>query len=68
MEVQPDFRELLRLFNGHGVDYLIVGAHALAYHGAPRYTGDLDILVRRAPENARRILEPCQNLVMLLSV
>jgi hypothetical protein len=56
MEVQEDFRDLLALFNAHKVDYLIVGAHALAYHGAPRYTGDMDILVRPDPENAQRIL------------
>ena len=56
MEVQQDFRDLLALFNAHKVDYIIVGAHALAYHGAPRYTGDMDILVRPDPENARRII------------
>jgi hypothetical protein len=56
MEVQKDFRELLALFNAHEVDYLIVGAYALAYHGAPRYTGDMDILVRPDLENARRVL------------
>ncbi|HTP41432.1 MAG TPA: hypothetical protein VML36_03335 [Nitrospiria bacterium] len=56
MDVPRDFSELLALFNAHHVDYLIVGAHALAYHGAPRYTGDLDILVRPDPENAGRIL------------
>ena len=57
MEVQQDFRELLALFSAHSVEYVIVGAHALAYHGVPRYTGDLDILVRPDPENARRILK-----------
>jgi len=56
MEVQQDFRDLLALFNAHKVDYIIVGAHALAYHGAPRYTGDMDILVRPDSENAKRIL------------
>jgi hypothetical protein len=56
MEVQQDFRELLRLFNAREVAYLIVGAHALAFHGAPRYTGDLDILIRPDKENARRVL------------
>ena len=56
MEVQQDFRDLLALFNTHKVDYLIVGAHALAYHGAPRYTGDIDIFVRPDPENAKNIL------------
>jgi len=56
MEVQQDFRNLLALFNAHKVDCIIVGAYALAYHGAPRYTGDMDILVRPDLENAQRIL------------
>ena len=56
MDVQPDFRDLLVLLNAHGVEYLIVGAYALAFHGAPRFTGDLDILVRPAPANAERVL------------
>ncbi len=56
MEVQPDFRDLLALFSVHKVDYIIVGAHALAYHGAPRYTGDMDILVWPDSENAQRII------------
>jgi len=56
MEVQQDYKDLLALFNAHKVDYIIVGAYALAYHGAPRYTGDMDILVRPDSENARRIL------------
>ena len=56
MEVQQDFRDLLALFNTHKVDYIIVGAHALAYHGAPRYTGDIDIFVRPDSENAHHIL------------
>ncbi len=57
MEVQQDFRDLLALFNAHKVDYIIIGAHALAYHGAPRYTGDMDILVRPDLENARQIIQ-----------
>ncbi|HOC60360.1 MAG: hypothetical protein KBA28_00400 [Syntrophaceae bacterium] len=56
MEVQEDFKELLELFNGHKVEYIIVGAYALAYHGAPRFTGDIDILVKLSLENAKRIL------------
>ena len=57
MEIQPDFRELLALFNAQNVEYLIIGGYALAFHGAPRYTGDLDILVRPDPANAQRILK-----------
>ncbi len=56
MEVQPDFRDLLELFNAHQVEYMIVGGYALAFHGAPRYTGDIDIFVKPASGNARRIL------------
>ena len=55
MEVQPDFRELLELFNHHQVDYVIVGGYALAFHGAPRYTGDIDLLVNPTSENSSRI-------------
>lgn len=57
MEVQPDFRELLALLNKHAVEYIIVGGYALAFHGAPRFTGDIDIFVRPQPQNAARILE-----------
>jgi hypothetical protein len=56
MEGQQDFRDLLALFNKHNVDYMIVGAYALAFHGAPRYTGDIDILVKPNSVNARRII------------
>jgi len=56
MEVQPDFRDLLKLFNDHKVKYLIVGGYALAYHGAPRYTGDIDLYIKPDSENAQRIM------------
>ena len=55
MAIQQDFKELLELLNAHAVEYVIVGAHALAFHGIPRYTGDIDIYVRPDPENARCI-------------
>jgi len=56
MEIQKDFKELLELFNAHKVEYLVVGGYALAFHGAPRFTGDIDLLVRPVAENARRVL------------
>jgi len=56
MEAQSDFKELLTLFNAKGVEYIIVGAYALAHLGAPRATGDLDILVRSTPDNAEAVL------------
>ena len=61
MEVQKDFKELLELFNVHKVQYLIVGGYALAYHGVPRYTGDIDIFVKSDKENALRILNALNN-------
>jgi len=62
MEVFPDFRELLELLNARSVEYLVVGGYALAFHGAPRYTGDLDIYVRPTPRNAARMLETLAEL------
>jgi len=48
---------LLELLNGKKVEYLIVGAYALAFHGHPRFTGDIDIFVNSTDENARKIIE-----------
>src|SRR4030088_2807047 len=55
MRLSSDLREFLELLNSRGVDYVIVGAHSLAFHGRPRYTGDLDILVKPSPENAEKL-------------
>ncbi len=57
MGLRTDWREFLELLNSRGVDYVIVGAHCVALHGRPRYTGDLDILVRSTPENARLLVD-----------
>lgn len=57
MELQKDFRELLELFNAHNVEYLIVGGYALAYYGAPRYTGDIDIFIKPDSNNASLVLK-----------
>ncbi|KPL07831.1 hypothetical protein AMJ85_09320 [candidate division BRC1 bacterium SM23_51] len=57
MDVQPDFKELLASFNAHDVAYVIVGGYAVAFHGAPRLTGDMDIFVKPDLTNARRILD-----------
>lgn len=55
--MNPDFKELLREFNAHNVEYLIVGAHALAAHGHVRATKDLDLWVRPEKLNAQRVLQ-----------
>ena len=55
MQLPKDWREFVESLNSHGVEYVIVGAFALPFHGFPRYTGDIDILVRRSRENAGRL-------------
>jgi hypothetical protein len=61
MEIQRDFKELLESLNARDVAYVVVGAHALAFHGAPRYTGDLDILLRADRENASKLLNALED-------
>jgi hypothetical protein len=56
MDLAPDFDEFIGSLLAHGVEFLIVGAYALAFHGAPRFTGDLDVFVRPTIENAARLL------------
>lgn len=53
--LNPDFRDALSYFNAEHVEYLLVGAYALAAHGLPRATGDIDLWVRPSPENAQRV-------------
>lgn len=55
-ELNEDFRDMLAALDGAGVEFLIVGAHALAVHGIVRATGDLDVLVRPSAENAARVV------------
>jgi hypothetical protein len=57
MEIQQDFKEFFECLNAGRVDYLIVGGHAVAFHGAPRFTGDIDLYVKPDPANAQRILD-----------
>ncbi len=54
--LHDDFRDLLFELQEAGVRFLIVGAHALAVHGVPRATGDLDIFVARDADNAERLI------------
>jgi hypothetical protein len=52
--VNRDFRDLLAAFLAADVRFLVVGAHAMAVHGVPRATGDLDVWIAPDPENADR--------------
>jgi hypothetical protein len=59
--MNPDFRELLASFNSRRVEYVIVGGYALAFHGSPRFTGDLDLLVEPSSENAANVVAALQD-------
>ena len=55
MQLPPDWSEFLSVLRRHGVRFLVVGAHALAAHGRPRATQDLDVLVAPTAANARKV-------------
>jgi len=52
-----DFREFIQSLNGNDVRYLVVGGYAVAFHGHPRYTKDLDIWIELSAENASRMVK-----------
>ena len=54
--MHQDFLDLLRAFTDRNVRFLVVGAYALAVHGRPRATGDLDVWVDPTPENAPNVM------------
>lgn len=55
--LNEDFRDLLVLLADAGVEFVIVGAYALAFHGAPRASGDIDLFVRPSAVNAGRVFD-----------
>lgn len=57
MNLAPDFNEFIGSLIARDVEFVVVGAYALAFHGVPRFTGDLDVLVRPTETNAVRVLE-----------
>ncbi|MGH8558904.1 MAG: hypothetical protein ACRESZ_15915 [Methylococcales bacterium] len=57
MNIHPDFEELLRLLEEHSVSYMIVGGYAVAYHGYPRFTKDLDVFFDSSNDNIGRLRE-----------
>lgn len=52
-----DFKEFLQCLNAHGVEFLVIGGHAVAFHGYPRATADLDVWVAVNTDNAARLVE-----------
>ncbi len=55
--LSSDFKEFIQLLNENKVRYLVVGGYAVAFHGYPRYTKDLDVWIDMTPENAERVLQ-----------
>jgi len=55
--MHSDLIDILRVFNLYKVEYLIIGGYAVVFHAEPRFTKDLDILVRASQENARRVFQ-----------
>lgn len=56
MIFEEDFVDFINLLNRHKVEYMVVGAHALAFHGRPRHTGDLDIWIKPSIFNAEKMI------------
>jgi hypothetical protein len=56
MELATDFDEFIGSLIARGVEFVVVGAYALAFHGVPRFTGDFDVLIRPTDENGARVL------------
>lgn len=55
-DLQSDLSEFVGLLISHGVEFLVVGGYAVAFHGHPRLTGDVDFFIRATPENAERVV------------
>lgn len=61
MVLDKDFKEFIQLLNENDVKYLVIGGYAVAFHGYPRYTKDLDFWIWANPDNADRLLKTIQD-------
>lgn len=57
MHLKADFKDFVASLNAAGVEYVVVGAYAVAFHGIPRFTGDIDFFVAPSRENGEKIVE-----------
>jgi predicted nucleotidyltransferase len=57
MKLEKDFSDFVELLNQHGVEYMVVGGYALAFHGEPRFTGDMDIWIDVNASNAEKMVQ-----------
>ena len=60
--LNQDFKEFIQFLNANNVRYLVVGGYAVAIHGHPRYTKDLDIWLEMSPENAENLIQALKQL------
>jgi len=63
--LNQDFKEFIELLNAAEVRYLVVGGYAVALHGYPRYTKDIDIWIERSAQNAERLLSALEQFGFL---
>lgn len=56
MNLEPDFLDFIKLLNTYAVEYMVVGGYALAFHGEPRFTGDMDIWIHCTADNAEKMV------------
>ncbi len=56
INLPPDFKDFLRLLNKHKVEYLLIGGYAVAFHGYPRATADMDVWIAVHPRNADKVI------------
>ncbi len=56
IHLPPDFKDFLQLLNSYQVEYLLIGGYAVGYHGYPRATGDMDIWIAIALQNAEKVV------------
>ncbi|MCX5769555.1 MAG: nucleotidyltransferase [Candidatus Hydrogenedentes bacterium] len=55
MNTHPDFKELFQLLENRHVDYMVIGGYAVAFHGYPRFTQDIDLFFEASPANVTRL-------------
>ena len=68
MPLSRDLHEFIECFRSNKVEFLIVGALAVSWHGFPRYSADIDLLIRPSRQNAERVLQAIATSASVLSI
>ena len=64
--ISEDLSELVSLLNSHAVEYIVVGAHALAFHGVPRFTEDIDFFISKTRRNVKNLSQALEDFGVLV--